>query len=136
MVNTLIAPRTRPVRPAAVVLVSVYVVIALATLPVLALLSAFAPEHAPTEAWVHAAIVAVLAGVLPLRLRWARRGDRSGWVAAVTISGVLAVANVVEASIPGLFPGWMRVEMVVIAAVMVALLAALVRGRSRAPHGR
>jgi peptidoglycan/LPS O-acetylase OafA/YrhL len=136
MVNTLIATRARPVRPAAVALVSVYVVIALATLPVLALLSAFAPEHAPTEAWVHASIVAVLAGVLPLRLRSARRGDRSGWVAAVTISGVLAVANVVEACIPGLFPGWMRVEMVVIAAVMAALLAALVRGRSRAPHGR
>jgi hypothetical protein len=134
MVNTLIAPPARPVPRAAVVLVAVYVAIALATLPLLALLSAVAPEHAPTEAWVHAAIVAVLAGVLPVRLRSARRGDRGAWWATVIISGVLAVANVVEAGLPDLFPGWMRLEMVGIAAVMVAVLATLARGRLQAPH--
>jgi hypothetical protein len=75
------------------------------------------------EAWVHAVIVAVFAVVLPLRLRAAREGRRSGLRALGIISGVLVLVNAVEAVIPGLFPGWMRVEMIGVAALMaVAVL--------------
>ena len=38
------------------------------------------------------------------------------------IAAVLLVVNVVEALIPGLFPLWMRVEMVAIAVVMACVI--------------
>ena len=54
-----------------------YVAIALGTIAALAVLSAVAPYEATQAAWVHAVIVAVLAVVLPLRLRAARAGSAS-----------------------------------------------------------
>ncbi|HEX5089175.1 MAG TPA: hypothetical protein VFV89_15310 [Nocardioides sp.] len=121
MVNTAALPRS--VTP----LVTTYVVLALGTLLVLAVLSAVAPAEAGSDAWVHAVVVAVFAGVLPLRLRAARRGSRRAEVALLVIAGVLAAANFVEAIVPGAFPGWMRVEMLGIAAVMVAVLVVCLR---------
>ncbi len=43
--------------------------------------------------------------------------------------------NVVEAALPGVFPPWMRVEMLIIAAMMLALVVLSVRGRRTAPAG-
>jgi hypothetical protein len=117
MVNTVSVPRS--VTP----LVTTYVVLALGTLAVLTVLSAVAPAEAGTDAWVHAVVVAVFAAVLPLRLRAARRGSRRAEVALLVIASVLSAANLVEAVVPGLFPEWMRVEMLGIAAVMIAVLA-------------
>lgn len=110
-------------------LVTTYVVITVATLVVLAVLSATAPALATGEAWGHAVIVGVFAVLLPLRLRSARRGGRGALTAVVVIASVLALVNVVEAFLPA-FPGWMRGEMVVIAALMVGV--GVLAGRARA----
>jgi peptidoglycan/LPS O-acetylase OafA/YrhL len=117
MVNNNEAPVVR--------LVGLYVVIALATVAALVVLSRAAPDLATGEAWGHAVIVAAFAVLLALRLRSARRGSgRARWAVGI-IAAVLAVANLVEAALPGVFPGWMRVEMLGIAAV-AALLAGAV----------
>jgi hypothetical protein len=116
MVNTIAVPKS--VTP----LVTTYVVLALGTLVVLGVLSAVDPGEAGADAWVHAVVVAVFAAVLPLRLRAAHRGSRRAEIALVVIAAVLAVANVVEALVPGAFPDWMRAEMFGIAAVMVAVV--------------
>jgi hypothetical protein len=115
------------------VVVRVYVGVAVATVAVLAVLAGAGSSLATPDAWVHAVIVAVFAVVLPLRLRAAREGRRSGLRAVGIISGVLVLANAVEAMIPGLFPGWMRVEMVGIAALM-ALAVLLVVQAAVAPR--
>lgn len=47
------------------------------------------------------------------------------------ISAVLLLANVVEAAVPGLFPAWMRIEMIGIAVLMGAVVLAVVRHRAR-----
>ena len=109
------------------VVVRVYVGLAVATVAVLAVLSGVGSSLATPEAWVHAVIVAVFAVVLPLRLRAAREGRRSGLRAVGIISGVLVLVNAVEAMIPGLFPGWMRVEMVGIAALMALAVLLVVQ---------
>lgn len=109
-----------------------YVVVVLATVVALAVLSAAEPQLATSEAWGHAVIVGVLAMVLPLRLRAARRGSAAGIRAIAVIGCVLLVVNLVEATLPGVFPSWMRVEMLVIAALMLALVGTTVRAlRSR-----
>lgn len=111
-------------------LVTTYVAITVATLVVLAVLTATAPALATSEAWGHAVIVGVFAVLLPLRLRAARQGGRRALTAVVVIASVLVVVNVVEAFLPA-FPGWMRGEMVVIAVLMVGVgvLAGRARGR-------
>lgn len=120
------------------VVVRVYVGLALATVVALALLAGAGSSQATPEAWVHAVIVAVFAVVLPLRLRAAREGRSGGLRAVGIISGVLVLVNAVEATIPGLFPAWMRVEMVGIAALMafavllVAQTAVATRSDARA----
>jgi hypothetical protein len=103
-------------------LVAVYVVIAIGTVVALGALSAVEPRVATTAAWVHAVIVLVFAVVLPLRLRAVGRGSRRALIAVGIIAAVLLVVNVVEALIPGLFPLWMRVEMVAIAVVMASVI--------------
>jgi hypothetical protein len=115
------------------VILRVYVGVAVATVVVHAVLSGVGSSLATQEAWVHAAIVAVFAVVLPLRLRAAREGRRSGLRAVGIISGVLVLVNAVEATIPGLFPAWMRVEMAAVAALMAlaVLLVAQVVAASR-----
>ncbi len=120
------------------VVVRVYVGVVAATVVVLAVLTGVGSSLATPDAWVHAVIVAVFAVVLPLRLRAARAGRRSGLRAVGIISGVLVLVNAVEAMIPGLFPAWMRIEMVGIAALMafavllVAQIAVTTRSDVRA----
>jgi len=71
--------------------------------------------------------------VLGLRLRAARRGSRPALRAVGIIGAVLLVANVVEAAI-GVFPGWMRIEMIAVMALMMIVVIGTVRAR-RAEHG-
>ncbi|MFF9347676.1 hypothetical protein [Streptomyces sp. NPDC014734] len=106
--------------------------VALGTPAALAVMAATAPRLATSEAWGHAVIVAVFAIVLPLRTRAALRGSASGLRALTVIGCVLLVVNLVEAALPGVFPPWMRVEMLAIAAMMLILAVLSVRvGRSR-----
>ncbi|MGZ8178430.1 hypothetical protein ACXVUM_10915 [Williamsia sp. SKLECPSW1] len=103
-----------------------YSTIAVGTVVALAIVQSTAPRHATPDAWVHAAVVAVFALVLPLRLPGIRAGNRRALRAVGIISGVLVAVNAVEASIPGFVPAWMRVEMVVIALVMLASVGLVV----------
>jgi hypothetical protein len=106
-------------------LIAGYVVIALGTVVALAVLAAAAPAQATSEAWGHAVIVAVFAVLLPLRYRAARSGKPGAVRAVGIVAAVLLVVNVVEAALPGAFPVWMRIEMVVIAVLMAALVLAV-----------
>jgi hypothetical protein len=110
-------------------LVWLYVGVVGATIAVLAVLSDVEPGQATPEAWGHAVIVAVFAILLVVRVRAARRGNRRALTAVGIIATVLLVVNLVEALIPALFPGWMRVELLGIAALMAALAAVVVRAR-------
>ena len=110
-------------------LVEIYVAIVIATLAALAVMSVVDPVLATTEAWVHAAIVSGFAVLLLVRLRSARQGGRRGTVAIGIIAAVLMVANAIEAAIPGLFPTWMRWEMVGIAALMIGIIVTVYRRR-------
>lgn len=115
--------------------VGVYVAVTLGTIAALAVLSRAAPSLATEEAWGHAVIVAVLALVLLLRLRVARRGNSRALHAVRIIALVLLVVNIVEAALPDVFPPWMRVEMVGIAVLML-LVVALSRRSLRTRGGR
>jgi hypothetical protein len=112
-------------------LVRTYVVVAVGTVVALAVLQAVDASLATSHAWGHALIVAVFAVLLPLRLRAARAGRRSGLRAVGNISGVLVAVNVVEASIPGFLPTWMRLEMVGVALLMVAIVSLVIRAAMR-----
>jgi hypothetical protein len=123
MVNTIPVSRNLA---AANSVVRVYLAVAVATLGVL---SAAALRQAPREAWGHAIIVAVFAVVLPLRLRAARRGSLGALRAVGLIASALFLVNVVEASVPGFVPIWMRIEMVGIAVLMAAVIGLVIRER-------
>lgn len=110
-------------------LVAVYVVVAFATVAALAVLSGVDSGEVTQNAWVHAVIVGVFAVLLPVRLRAARGGSRRAMTAVGVVATVLLVVNIVEAVIPGLFPIWMRVEMVGIAVLMAAVAVSILRGR-------
>lgn len=127
MVNTLNAPSRNLTTMAG--LLRFYVVVAVATIVVLGILSAAAPHQAPTEAWVHAVIVAVFAVLLPIRMRSALRGSVGALRAVGIISAVLFLVNVVEALIPNFVPIWMRVEMICIALLMAAIIGLVIRER-------
>lgn len=114
------------------VLIAVYASAMAATVAALAVMAAgVAPGQATREAWGHAVIVTVLAFVLVLRLRAARAGSARAVKALGVVAAVLLVVNVVEAALPGAFPGWMRIEMAAIALLMVVLLALLRRSAGR-----
>lgn len=113
------------------IIVRTYVAVVAATLVALGVLSAVDPGQAPQEAWIHAAIVAVFAVLLPLRLRSAATGSVRGLPAVGLIAGALVLVNAVEAAISGLFPGWMRVEMIGIALLMAGVILLVVRERVR-----
>jgi hypothetical protein len=115
-----------------IALVMTYVGIVFGTLVALVALSASAPHLATSDAWVQEVIVAVFAVVLLLRVRAARAGIPSALRAVGIIAAVLAVVNLVEALIPDLFPVWIRMEMVVIVALMAVVVTLVVRKRSRA----
>lgn len=124
-------------RPRAIaIVVGIYVAIAVGTVAALGILSATAPHLATRDAWVHAVIVAVFAVVLPLRLRAARAGSPGALRAVGIIAAVLFLVNVIEAMIPGLFPLWMRAEMIGIAVVMLAVILLVVGERAGAGEGR
>lgn len=102
--------------------------VAVATLGVLAVLSAAAPRQAPREAW-------------GTRSSWRcspwycrcgcgpRRGSLGALRAVGLIASALFLVNVVEASVPGFVPIWMRIEMVGIAVLMAAVIGLVIRER-------
>lgn len=110
-------------------LVGVYVAVVALTVVLLAVLAELAPAQATSEAWGHVVVVAVFAVLLSLRLRSARRGRVGALRAVGIISAVLLVVNLVEALIPGLFPGWMRLEMVGIAVLMGGVVLSVAQER-------
>lgn len=116
------------------VLLRAYIGVVVATLVALGLLSVAAPTQAPQEAWIHAVIVAIFAVVLPLRARSAIRGSIGGLRAVGLISAVLLLVNVLEALLPDLFPVWMRIEMIGIAALMAAVVLSVVFQRLSRPR--
>lgn len=107
-------------------LVRIYVALVALTLVALVVLGLTAPERATAHAWGHALVVAVFALVLPLRLRRARAGDRGAVRAVGIVAAVLFLVNVVEAMLPA-FPGWMRVDMLVTALLMLGVVLDVVR---------
>ncbi|UNO38434.1 hypothetical protein [Streptomyces sp. MST-110588] len=125
------APLTKAKR-----LVGAYVAVTFGTLAALAVMTVAAPSLATSEAWGHSVIVAVFAVVLVLRTRAALKGSRTGIRALTVIGGVLLVVNLLEAALPGVFPAWMRVEMLVIAAMMLTLAILSVQARRNPPAGR
>jgi hypothetical protein len=114
-------------------LVRAYVVLTIGTIVALIIMEAVAPHLATQEAWGHAVIVVVFAILLPLRLRAARKGSADALRAVAIIASVLLAVNVVEAALPHAFPGWMRIEMVVIAALMAVVITVVIR-RVRQPR--
>ena len=110
------------------VVIGTYVAIVSLTVATLAVLSAAAADQAPSEAWVHAVIVAVFAALLPVRLKSAARGSVGGLRAVGIICAVVFVVNVVE-SLLTMFPTWMRVEMIVIALLMLVGVGLVIRER-------
>jgi hypothetical protein len=115
-----------------ITLIRTYVAIVFGTLVALVALSASAPHLVTSDAWVHEVIVTLFALVLSLRLRTGRAGNANALRAVGIIAAVLAVVNLVEALIPDLFPVWMRMEMVIIAALMAIVVTLVVRTRPRA----
>jgi hypothetical protein len=134
MVNTLWNEVDR--QRAMVIAVGIYVAMVLATIATLGILAATAPHLATHDAWIHAVIVAGFAVVLPLRLRAARAGSSRALRAVGMIAAVLFLVNVIEAMIPGLFPFWMRAEMIAIAMVTAAVVVLVVQERAGAVNGR
>lgn len=116
----------KPLRPVEI-LVASYVAVATATLVAVCVLAAVDPPLAPAHAWGHAVIVIAFALLLPLRLRSARAGKRRGLRAVGLIGGVLLAVNVIEGSLPGVFPTWMRVEMFGVALLMAATVTLVIR---------
>ncbi|MGH3167066.1 MAG: hypothetical protein ACRDN0_14405 [Trebonia sp.] len=111
-----------------------YIVLTVGTVLALIVLAAVAPRLATSDAWGHAVIVVIFVILLPLRMRAARKGSTRALRAVVVMAVVVFLVNVVEAALPHAFPGWMRIEMVVIA-VLMALLAGLLTGRVGRPGG-
>jgi hypothetical protein len=128
MVNNVAAVRLGAMHRA----VGAYAAVAFGTLAALAVMAAVAPHLATSEAWSHAAIVGVFAILLAMRARAARGGSASGLRAVIVIAGVLTAANLAEAAIPGLFPSWMRVEMLAVAALTLLVLVLAARARRAA----
>jgi hypothetical protein len=110
--------------------VRAYAALTVATVGALIVMSAVAPRLATANAWGHAVLVGIFVVLLPLRMRAARKGSTRALRAVGIMAVVLLVVNVVEATLPGAFPGWMRIEMGVIA-VLMALLVGLLTGRVR-----
>jgi hypothetical protein len=132
MVNSEISQGTRTARTAdlasASTVIRAYAALTIATIGALIVMSAVAPHLATANAWGHAVIVGIFVILLPLRMRAARRGGTRALRAVGAMAVIVLVVNVVEATIPGAFPGWMRIEMGVIA-VLMALLLGFLTGR-------
>jgi hypothetical protein len=107
--------------------VRLYIALTAGTIVTLVIMALAAPRLASGHAWGHAIIVAVFAVLLPLRLRAARRGKRSGLRAVGLIGAALLAVNMVEGLLPGFVPMWMRAEMFGIAALMAGIVLLVVR---------
>jgi hypothetical protein len=108
-------------------LIRSYLTLTAASVLALCLLTALDPHQATSHAWGHAVIVVAFAILLPLRLRAARAGKRSGLRAVGLISGVLLAVNVIEGCLTGVFPLWMRIEMFCVAVLMAATVMLVIR---------
>jgi len=132
MVNSEMSQGTQPARTAdlatASTVVLAYGALTIATIVALIVMSVVAPHLATSNAWGHAVIVGIFVILLPLRMRAARRGSTRALRAVGVMAVIVLVVNVVEATIPGAFPVWMRIEMGVIA-VLMALLLGFLTGR-------
>ncbi|UNS97902.1 hypothetical protein MMF93_16540 [Streptomyces tubbatahanensis] len=113
------------------VLVGVYAAAMVGTVAALVVMASTAPKQATDEAWGHALVVTFFAILLLVRLRSARSGSTRAVRALGIIATAMLVVNLVEAALPGLFPGWMRVEMVAIALWMSVLLILVRRSAAR-----
>ncbi len=85
-----------------------------------------------TEAWVHGVILLLSAGVLLWMTRQAAAGSAQAYLRLRIIATLLAVASFAEAAIPGLFPGWMRIEQAGYGAWLLLILAVSLAPRVRA----
>lgn len=135
MVN-IIALAARDRQRAIAIVIGIYVAVVVGTIAALVALSVTGSHLATQDAWGHAVIVAVFAVVLPLRARAARAGSPAALRAVGLISAVLFLVNVIEAMIPGLFPLWMRAEMIGIAVIMAVVITLVALERARAGAGR
>lgn len=120
-------PTSSATLPFADILCRIYLVVVVCTLVTLVVLTVVAPSQATSDAWGHALVVAVFAVLLPLRLRTAHAGRRGSVRAVGVIAAVLLLANVVEALLPGFVPLWMRVQMVLVAALMAGVIGDVIR---------
>lgn len=127
MVNKSGPPPLAPALPRVTALVGIYLGVVLLTIAALAVMSVVAPDQATEHAWGHTIVVAVVAVLLPLRLRSAQRGSRGAIRAVGIIAAVLLVANVVEALLPGFVPEWMRGQMILVALLMLGIVIEVVR---------
>jgi hypothetical protein len=81
-----------------------------------------------TDAWVHEVILLFFA-VLTLRVATrAAAGSARAHLRLRIIAAVVVVASTAEASVPGLFPTWMRLEQILYGLCLLAVLA-LARSR-------
>lgn len=113
--------------PMAQRLVGAYLIATAGTIAALAVLSVAVPHLATANAWGHAIVVAAFAVVLSLRLQRAQIGKRGAVRAVGVIAAVLFLVNVIEALIPEFVPVWMRIEMAVVALLMVGVVLDVVR---------
>ena len=125
MANNIAGPAASSLKPIRLLILG-YLGLMLATLIALGILTAVAPTAAGVDAWVHAVIVAAFAGLLLLRLRAALHGSRGAVRAVAVIAVALLIAIGVEACI-SVFPTWMRVEMIIIAVLMLIIAVLVVR---------
>jgi hypothetical protein len=81
--------------------------------------------------WSRVATVAVIAVVYTFIIRSLRRGRRRSWIRIMILS-VVSLAAIVYLIVSGQYPVWVRVEQIVQAVVLVALLWAATRPAVRA----
>lgn len=81
--------------------------------------------------WSRVATVAVIAVVYTFIIRSLRRGRRRSWIRIMILS-VVSLAGIAYLILSGQYPAWVRIEQVVQAVVLVALLWAATRPGVRA----
>ncbi|NUR91343.1 MAG: hypothetical protein HOY71_45345 [Nonomuraea sp.] len=110
-------------------------IISYLTLSVLTLVAIVLLRNNPTlvtdAVWVRGTIVAATAVLMLLVAARAAKGSKAAYLRLRIITAVVLVAIVVVASLPGLFPVWMRIEQgvcgLLVAGAVVILNARQVR---------
>jgi hypothetical protein len=72
---------------------------------------------------VHEVILLAFAVILVRVATRAASGDRRAYLRLRIIGLVVPIASIVEALVPGLFPGWMRIEQVLYGLWLLAVVA-------------